>query len=88
MNSQESRSGAQTTQGNWRERLYNPYTVMWLVVLMYTIKVATKLSAGYLTNSPVFISDGYHNLSDILQAFAVMVVVYMARRPPNTDYPL
>lgn len=72
----------------WRARLASPYGVMWLVVAMYLVKVTVKLSAGYLTNSPVFISDGYHNLSDILQAFAVMLVVFMARRPPSADYPL
>ncbi len=71
-----------------KQRLYSPYVAMWLVVLMYCIKTVTKLGAGYVTNSPVFISDGYHNLADILQALAVMVVVYLARRPANAEYPL
>ena len=55
---------------------------------MYIVKTVTKLTAGYITNSPVFTSDGFHNLSDILQAVAVMIVVYMARRPPSAEYPL
>lgn len=73
---------------NLKAQLYSPYVAMWLVVLMYCIKTVTKLGAGYVTNSPVFISDGYHNLADILQALAVMVVVYLARRPANAEYPL
>lgn len=71
-----------------KARLFNPYVAMLIVLAMYCVKTVTKLTAGYITNSPVFTSDGFHNLSDILQAVAVMVVVYMARRPPSAEYPL
>lgn len=71
-----------------KARLFNPYVAMLIVLAMYIVKTVTKLTAGYITNSPVFTSDGFHNLSDILQAVAVMIVVYMARRPPSAEYPL
>lgn len=67
--------------------LYNPYTVMWLVVIMYLAKASLKISTGHSINSPMIEGDGYHNLADILEALAVILVIWIARRPANGNYP-
>lgn len=67
--------------------LYNPYTVMWLVVIMYLGKAWLKISIGHGINSPMIEGDGYHNMADILEALAVILVIWIARRPANGNYP-
>ena len=67
--------------------LTNPFGVMSLVVLMYLVKAALKITVGHQINSPMIEGDGYHNLADILEALAVIVVIWVAKRPASSDYP-
>lgn len=67
--------------------LTNPFVVMWLVVGMYAIKAAFKIGIGSQINSPMIAGDGFHNLADILEALAVIAVIWVAKRPATIDYP-
>lgn len=67
--------------------LTNPFGVMSLVVLMYLVKAVLKITVGHQINSPMIEGDGYHNLADILEALAVIVVIWVAKRPASSDYP-
>lgn len=68
-------------------RIYSPYTVMIIVVIMYVVKVVCKLSIGLHINSPMITGDGFHNISDIVQALFVIVAVAVSRMPPSEKYP-
>ncbi|MBX9670110.1 MAG: cation diffusion facilitator family transporter [Candidatus Obscuribacterales bacterium] len=70
-----------------RKLLASPFVTMWLVVLMYIVKAMIKISLGGQINSPMIAGDGYHNLADIIEALAVLAVIYLARRPATNDYP-
>lgn len=67
--------------------LTNPFGVMSLVILMYVVKATLKITVGHQINSPMIEGDGYHNLADILEALAVIVVIWVAKRPASSDYP-
>jgi len=67
--------------------LTNPFGVMSLVVLMYLVKAVLKITVGHQINSPMIEGDGYHNLADILEALAVIIVIWVAKRPASSDYP-
>lgn len=64
-----------------------PYGVMALVVLMYLLKAALKITVGREINSPMIEGDGFHNVADILEALAVIVVIWVAKRPASSSYP-
>lgn len=70
-----------------RKLLSNPFVVMWLVVAMYVVKAVVKIGIGEHINSPMIAGDGFHNVADILEAFAVIAVIWVARRPASDDYP-
>ncbi len=70
-----------------RKLLASPFVTMWLVVLMYIVKAMIKISVGGQINSPMIAGDGYHNLADIIEALAVLAVIYVARRPATNNYP-
>lgn len=70
-----------------RALLANPFVTMWLVVLMYGVKATVKITIGQEINSPMIAGDGFHNVADILEALAVLAVIFVARRPANADYP-
>lgn len=76
---------------NFKQRLIsfltNPFGVMSLVVLMYVIKAILKITVGHQINSPMIEGDGYHNLANILEALAVIVVIWVAKRPASSEYP-
>lgn len=65
----------------------NPFVVMWLVVGMYAIKSLLKIYFGTKINSPMIAGDGYHNAADILEALAVLLAIWVSRRPTSDDYP-
>jgi cation diffusion facilitator family transporter len=65
----------------------DPFIVMWLVVGMYVIKAFCKIGLGHSINSPMIAGDGFHNVADILEALAVLVVIWVSRRPASDDYP-
>ena len=65
----------------------NPFGVMSLVVLMYLVKAVLKITVGHQINSPMIEGDGFHNLADILEALAVIVVIWVAKRPASSAYP-
>ncbi|MCX6714678.1 MAG: cation diffusion facilitator family transporter [Candidatus Uhrbacteria bacterium] len=68
-------------------RVYSPYTVMTIVVIMYLVKVVCKLSIGLHINSPMLTGDGFHNIADIVQAMFVIVAVAVSRMPASDKYP-
>lgn len=68
-------------------RVFSPYTVMIIVVIMYVVKVVCKLSIGLHINSPMITGDGFHNITDIVQALFVIVAVAVSRMPPSEKYP-
>ena len=65
----------------------SPYRVMAVVLAMYVVKTAVKLSIGRALRSPMITSDGAHNAADIFEALLVIVAVFVARMPPNERYP-
>ena len=67
--------------------LASPFVTMWLVVLMYVVKACVKITLGQQINSPMIAGDGFHNVADILEALAVLAVIFVARRPANDEYP-
>jgi len=67
--------------------LRTPYGAMTIVVMMYVMKVATKLGFGHAVNSPMIIGDGWHNVSDIFEATLVMFMVWVSRLPRSEKYP-
>jgi len=69
-----------------QQRIGNPIFVMQVVMAMYILKFAVKFSLGLLINSPVLTGDGLHNLSDLLEAGMVIVLIKLAQRPPNERY--
>ena len=80
-----------TNANSYKQRLVafltNPFGVMSLVVLMYVVKAILKITVGHQINSPMIEGDGYHNLADILEALAVIVVIWVAKRPASSEYP-
>ncbi|OHA04878.1 MAG: hypothetical protein A2934_00900 [Candidatus Sungbacteria bacterium RIFCSPLOWO2_01_FULL_47_10] len=63
-------------------------TVMGMVIAMYAVKVILKLGVGFFVGSEMLIGDGFHNLSDIGEAFIVIMAMKLARRKPNERFPL
>ena len=70
-----------------KTRVYSPYTVMTIVLIMYAVKVVTKLTIGAHVNSPMITGDGYHNVADIFEALLVIAAVAVSRMPPSEKYP-
>lgn len=70
-----------------RKQLANPFVTMGLVILMYIVKSMIKISVGNQINSPMIAGDGFHNLADIVEALAVLAVIFVARRPATSAYP-
>jgi cation diffusion facilitator family transporter len=70
-----------------RASLSNPFVVMALVVVMYVLKAIVKITIGSHINSPMIAGDGFHNVADILEALAVVAVIFVARRPASKEYP-
>lgn len=65
----------------------NPYVVMGIVIVMYALKSFFKITIGTSVNSPMISGDGYHNLADILEALAVIAVIFVAKLPTGNEYP-
>lgn len=65
----------------------NPTAVMSLVMLMYVAKAVFKIAVGTHIHSPMIAGDGYHNLADLLEAAAVIVVILVSMRPSTQQYP-
>lgn len=70
-----------------RKQLSSPFVTMWLVVVMYVTKSIIKITVGNQIHSPMIAGDGFHNLADIVEALAVLGVIYVARRPATSSYP-
>lgn len=70
-----------------RSLALSPYTAMGLVIVMYIAKVIAKMAIGSSINSPTITGDGYHNSSDIAEAFLVIAILVFARRQADDKYP-
>jgi len=70
-----------------RSRWLSPYVVMGVVLAMYGLKVALKLTVGREINSPTITGDGFHNVADLFEALLVLAVVAISRMPPDERYP-
>lgn len=66
----------------------SPYVCMFLVVIMYIVKVIIKLSIGSKINSVSLYSDGLHNLADAFEAALVIFAIYLSKQRENEKYPL
>lgn len=60
-----------------KKNIFKPYFVMLVVVLMYLLKVISKIFVGWYTNSPMILGDGFHNLSDLVEALFVIFSIYL-----------
>lgn len=67
-------------------RYFNPFFVMVLVMAMYVVKAIVKITIGGSINSPMIAGDGFHNIADIFEAGAVMLVIWFGRLPGGKDY--
>ncbi|MBS1994996.1 MAG: cation diffusion facilitator family transporter [Cyanobacteria bacterium SZAS LIN-2] len=65
----------------------SPFAVMWMVVGMYAVKAVLKIGVGQHIHSPMIAGDGFHNMADILEALAVLLVIWISKRPSSDDYP-
>lgn len=65
----------------------DPTSVMVMVVLMYVLKSVLKIGIGSRIHSPMIAGDGYHNLADLIEAFAVIAVILVSKRPSSERYP-
>lgn len=54
------------------------YFVVATLIAMYAVKVAVKIAVGGYVHSPAITGDGYHNVSDIIEAFALLFVIVIA----------
>jgi len=66
----------------------SPYLAMGVVLLMYGVKVASKLSIGRWIHSPMIEGDGWHNVADIGEACVVIATIWFSRLPPSDTFPL
>ena len=69
-----------------RKWFLTPSGVMWIVIGMYAAKVVLKLSVGLALDVPAVYGDGFHNVSDIVEATTVLVILWLARRN-DEQYP-
>lgn len=60
---------------------------MFLVVVMYGVKVLAKLGVGWASGSIIMTADGYHNVSDIFEAGFVIVAIAFASGSGSGAYP-
>ncbi len=67
--------------------LMNPFVVMWLVLVMYVLKSVFKIVIGGMLHSPMIEGDGFHNIADLFEAIAIIVVLFVSKRPNCVDYP-
>lgn len=90
-----SATAAQTTtqRGKWgfvpdfiRNNVGNPIFVMVIVAAMYVLKSIVKITLGTAINSPMLTGDGLHNIADIFEALAVILVIKVSMRPPSERY--
>lgn len=65
----------------------DPTCVMVVVSIMYVLKAMLKIWVGSRIHSPMISGDGYHNLADLLEAGAVIAVIFVSRRPSTEKYP-
>jgi len=70
-----------------RAAALNPFVVMVVVTVMYIVKAMCKITMGTKINSPMVAGDGWHNVADIVEALAVIAVIFVARLPSSKDYP-
>ena len=56
-------------------------------IVVNVILCVSKLIGGYLTNSISIISDGFNNLTDILNAILVYVGYNLANKPADSEHP-
>ncbi len=54
------------------------YIVVAVLIAMYAAKVAVKIAVGRYVHSPAIAGDGYHNISDIVEALALLFVIVIA----------
>ena len=66
----------------------SPYTCMAIVMAVYFVKTYFKITIGSQLGSIAMKSDGFHNLSDIMEAMVVMFAIYVASRPQSDRFPL
>jgi cation diffusion facilitator family transporter len=69
-----------------RNNIGNPIFVMMIVAVMYVVKSIVKISLGTAINSPMLTGDGLHNIADIFEALAVILVIKVSLRPPSERY--
>lgn len=70
-----------------KKSLTNPFVVMWIVLIMYVAKAAFKIGIGSMLHSPMIEGDGFHNIADLFEAVAIIVVLFISKRPNSVDYP-
>lgn len=54
------------------------YGVVATLVAMYAVKIVVKVSVGGYVRSPAITGDGYHNIADIIEALALLLVIIIA----------
>lgn len=69
-----------------RNNIGNPIFVMVIVAAMYVVKSIVKVTLGTAINSPMLTGDGLHNIADIFEALAVILVIKVSMRPPSERY--
>jgi cation diffusion facilitator family transporter len=62
-------------------------TVPVVGVFVYILVAFTKITVGMMVASPMLIGDGWHNVGDVLNEFAIMGVQWLSKRPRTKDYP-
>ncbi|MCX7572206.1 cation diffusion facilitator family transporter [Tumebacillus sp. DT12] len=58
----------------------------WVSIGAYVFLSLLKISVGYEASSEALIADGFNNGTDILVSIAVLVGLFISRKPPDSDH--
>ena len=58
----------------------------YISIIAYLFMAIIKLSFGYFGNSQALWADGLNNATDIIASLAVLVGLYISKRPPDDDH--
>ena len=58
----------------------------WVSIVAYVFLSLLKIGVGYVAASEALIADGFNNGTDILVSIAVLVGLFISRKPPDRDH--
>ena len=62
--------------------------VMAVVGVVYAVKILCKIVVGMIAGSEMLLADGFHNFGDLADVVVIITAMTLARRRPNSRFPL